>query len=187
LKLADRLEAAGMPAAQARGTAAALAETMTGAGATAADVAAVRAEIRESEVRLRGDIRESEDRLRGDIRESESRLRIEIADLRAELLKWVIGAIGFQTVIIIGAVAGLIRLLHRGRRAEIRRSHRGPELADAYDTLTVPEPHTEIFEIDVRQSSESPRGLPRRYALSSSSSRPFSWSGFRSEIAFRNT
>jgi hypothetical protein len=95
LKLAGRLEAAGMPAAQARGTAAALAETMTGAGATAADVAAVRAEIRESEVRLRGDIRESE-----------SRLRIEIADLRAEFLKWVIGAIGFQTVIIMAPWRG---------------------------------------------------------------------------------
>jgi hypothetical protein len=89
LKLADRLEAAGMPAAQARGT------------ATAADVAVVPAEVRESEVRLRGEIRESE-----------SRLRIEIADLRSEILKWVIGAIGFQTVIIIGAVAELIRLLH---------------------------------------------------------------------------
>jgi hypothetical protein len=96
LKLADRLEAAGMPAAQARGTAAALAETMTGGVATAADVAVVRAEVRESEVRLRGEIREGE-----------SRLRIEIADLRSEILKWVIGAIGFQTVIIIGAVATL--------------------------------------------------------------------------------
>jgi hypothetical protein len=89
LKLADRLEAAGMTPAQARGTASALAETMTGAVATAADIAAIRAEIRESELRL----------------------RTEIADLRSDILKWVIGAIGFQTVIVIGAVAGLIRLL----------------------------------------------------------------------------
>jgi hypothetical protein len=43
---------------------------------------------------------------------SESRLRIEIGDLRSDILKWVIGAIGFQTIIVIGAVAGLIRLLH---------------------------------------------------------------------------
>jgi hypothetical protein len=90
LKLADRLEAAGMSAAQARGTAAALAETMTGAVATASDVAALRAEIRESEIRLRA----------------------EIADLRSDILKWVIGAIGFQTIVVIGAVAGLIRVLH---------------------------------------------------------------------------
>jgi hypothetical protein len=87
LKLADRLEAAGMSAAQARGTAAALAETMTGAVATASDVAALRAEIRESELRLR-------------------------AEIRSDILKWVIGAIGFQTIVVIGAVAGLIRVLH---------------------------------------------------------------------------
>jgi hypothetical protein len=97
LKQADRLEAAGMPPAQARGTAAALAESMTGALATAADIASFRAEIRESELRLRSEI---------------GGVRTEISDLRAEILKWVIGAIGFQTVIIIGAVAGLIRLLH---------------------------------------------------------------------------
>lgn len=112
LKLADRLEAAGMPSQQAKGVAAALAETLTGAVSTAADV-------RESELRLRGEIRESELRLHGEIRESESRLhgeiaavRTEISDLRAEILKWVIGAIGFQTVVILGAVAALIRLLH---------------------------------------------------------------------------
>jgi hypothetical protein len=101
LKLADRLEVAGMPAAQARGTAAALADSMTGAVATATNIAAVRAEIRESELRLRGEIRDTE-----------SRLRAEIADLRSDILKWVIGAIGCQTVIMIGAVAGLIGLLH---------------------------------------------------------------------------
>jgi hypothetical protein len=101
LKLADRLEAAGMPAAQARGTAAALADSMTGAVATATDIAAIRAEIRESELRLRGEIRDTE-----------SRLRTEIADLRSDILKWMIGAIGFQTIAVVGAVAGLIRLLH---------------------------------------------------------------------------
>jgi hypothetical protein len=83
-----------MPVAQARGTAAALAEIMTGAVATAADLG------------------ESELRLRGEIRDSESRLRTEVADLRSDILKWVIGAIGFQTIVVIGAGAGLIRLLH---------------------------------------------------------------------------
>jgi hypothetical protein len=51
-------------------------------------------------------------RRRAEVRESEARLRIGIADLRSDILKWVIGAIGFQTIIIIDAVAGLIRLLH---------------------------------------------------------------------------
>jgi plasmid stabilization system protein ParE len=123
LKLAQRLEAAGFSSRQAQDTAAALAETLTGAIATAADVEAVRADIRESESRLRGEIREVETRLQAEIRETELRLRAEIAavridlrtevaDVRTEILKWVIGAIGFQTVVILGAVAALIRLLH---------------------------------------------------------------------------
>jgi chromosome segregation ATPase len=123
LKLADRLEGAGMPSQQAKGVAAALAETLTGAVATAADLREselrLRSEIREVELRLRSEIREVESRLRTEIGEVESRLRSEIAtvrteisDLRAEILKWVIGAIGFQTVVILGAVAALIRLLH---------------------------------------------------------------------------
>ena len=123
LRLADRLEAAGMPSRQAKDVAAALAETLTGAVATAADLREselrLRGEIRESEGRLRSEISESEARLRSEISESGSRLRSEIAsvrtgisDLRAEILKWVIGAIGFQTVAILGAAAALIRLLH---------------------------------------------------------------------------
>ena len=122
LKLAERLEAVGMPSQQAKGVAAALAEALTGTVATAADLREselrLRGEIRESESRLRDEIRESESRLRGEIREIESRLqgevagvrtetasvRTEISDLRAEILKRVIGAIGFQTVVILGAV-----------------------------------------------------------------------------------
>ena len=127
LKLADRLEAAGMPSQQAKGVAAALGETLTGAVATA--------DLRESELRLRGEIRESESRLQGEIatvrteiatvrteiatarteiataRTEIATARTEISDVRAEILKWVIGAIGFQTVVILGAVAVLVRLL----------------------------------------------------------------------------
>jgi hypothetical protein len=70
------------------------------------------ADLRESELRLHGEIRESESRLRREIRESESRLQGELASVRTEVVKWVIiGAIGFQTVVILGAVAALIRLL----------------------------------------------------------------------------
>jgi hypothetical protein len=109
LKLADRLEAAGKPSRQAQDVAAALAKTLAGAVATAAD-------LRESELRLRGKISESESRLRSEIanvRGEIASVRTEIAGARTEILKWVIiGAIGFQTVVILGAVAALIRLLH---------------------------------------------------------------------------
>jgi hypothetical protein len=86
LKLADRLEAAGMPPEQAKGTAAAFADTLTGAVATKADV-------QESELRLRSEI---------------AAVRTEIANTRAEILRWMIA----QTAVILGAVAALIRLLH---------------------------------------------------------------------------
>lgn len=86
LKLADRLEAAGMPQQQAHETAAALAETLTGTVATKADVEA-----------------------------SELRLRTEIAALRAEVRGWlitqafaIIGAIG----VLLGIAAAAIRLIH---------------------------------------------------------------------------
>jgi hypothetical protein len=116
LKLAQRLEAAGMPPQQAQGVAGAFAETFGESVVTREYL-----DLRLSELRaeLRGEIRESEQRLRGEIRESEQRLRAEIVTVRAEIsetkaeiLKWMFGAIGFQTLIIIGAVAVLYRLLH---------------------------------------------------------------------------
>src|SRR5579872_556836 len=96
LKLAQRLEAAGFPSRQAQDTAAALAETLTSAVATSADV-------HETEARLRGEIRESEARLHGEIREMELRLRAEVANLRAELLKWAVG-IGVAGVLAVGGM-----------------------------------------------------------------------------------
>jgi hypothetical protein len=93
LKLADRLEAAGMSAGQARGTAAPLAETMTGAVATAADVAAVRGEVREANF----------DCAARSGRAGRVAAAIEIADLRSDILKSMIGAIGFETIIALSA------------------------------------------------------------------------------------
>lgn len=87
LKLAQRLEAAGMPAGQAQGVASALAETMS-AGLVTREYLDLR------------------------LGETEARLRAEIAATKADILKWVIGAIGLQTLVILGAVAAFVRLLH---------------------------------------------------------------------------
>jgi hypothetical protein len=86
LKLADRLEAAGMPQQQAKGVAAALAETASSNLVT----------------------REYLDLRSGELR---AETKADLAEAKAEILRWIIGAIGFQTIIIIGAVAALIRLL----------------------------------------------------------------------------
>ena len=40
-----------------------------------------------------------------------SEVRLEIANVKADILKWVLGAIGFQTLAIIGGLAALFRLL----------------------------------------------------------------------------
>lgn len=87
LKLADRLEAAGMPPQQAKSVASALAET-----ATANLVTREYLDLRLGEVR--------------------AETRADLSEAKAEILRWIIGAIGFQTIIILSAAPALIRLLH---------------------------------------------------------------------------
>jgi len=48
--------------------------------------------------------------VRTEIAELKTELKIEIAGIKIELLKWIIGAIGFQTVIVLGALISLIRI-----------------------------------------------------------------------------
>lgn len=86
LKLALRFEAAGFPPKQAQDMASAIADTIV-------DTVVTRDYL---------DLRLSD--LRGDIRH-------EIADTKAEMLKWMFGAVGLQTLAILGGVAALLRLL----------------------------------------------------------------------------
>jgi hypothetical protein len=39
-------------------------------------------------------------------------LKAEIADAKAEIIKWMFGTIGFQTIIVLGAVVALARVAH---------------------------------------------------------------------------
>jgi hypothetical protein len=50
--------------------------------------------------------------LRSDLREAELRLEAKIEATRAEILKWMFGTIGFQTIVILGAVLALSRFAH---------------------------------------------------------------------------
>ncbi|WOJ89631.1 hypothetical protein RZS28_17890 [Methylocapsa polymorpha] len=36
--------------------------------------------------------------------------RADLAEAKADILKWVVGAIGFQTVVILGALVSLVRI-----------------------------------------------------------------------------
>jgi len=93
LKLAQRLEAAGFPSQQAQNIAGAIAETVGEAIVT----------------REYLDLRLAETNARLD--ETAARLEGKIAESRAEVLKWMFGAVGLQTLAILGGVAALFRLI----------------------------------------------------------------------------
>ena len=82
LKLAQRLEAAGFSPKQAQDMASAIAETIV-------DTVVTRDYL--------------------DLRLGE--IRSELAELKVEMLKWMFGAVGVQTLAILGGVAALFRLL----------------------------------------------------------------------------
>jgi len=88
LKLAQRLEAAGLPPKQAQDVAGALSETIGEAIVT----------------------REYLDLRLGEIRAAMA-TKVEVAEAKGEILKWMFGAVGLQTLAILGGVAALLRLL----------------------------------------------------------------------------
>jgi len=95
LKLAQRLEAAGLPGKQAQEIANALAETIGEAVVTREFL-----DLRLAELDLR-------------LAELAARLEGKIAEVRAEILKGMFGAVGPQTLAILGGVAALLRLFGR--------------------------------------------------------------------------
>jgi hypothetical protein len=63
--------------------------------ATKADLAKLDAKIAELRAELKTDIAE---------------LKAEIAGVKAEILKWMVGAIGFQTTAMLGTIVGLVKI-----------------------------------------------------------------------------
>ena len=45
--------------------------------------------------------------------EAELRLEGKVEAVKADILKWMVGSIGIQTVVIVGAVTALVRLVVR--------------------------------------------------------------------------
>jgi hypothetical protein len=88
LKLTQRLEAAGFPATQASDMASAISDTI-------GDVVVTREYL---DLRL------------GELRAVMS-TKADLAEAKGELLKWMFGAVGLQTLAILGGVAALFRLL----------------------------------------------------------------------------
>ena len=69
------------------------------------------ADATSDQIATKADIKDLRIELRNDMREVESRLEIKIESLRSDVLKWIVGSIGFQTLVILGAVVTLARIV----------------------------------------------------------------------------
>jgi len=72
--------------------------------ATRTELQAVRDDLKSDVEALRKEVKADIDGLRKEV-------KADISELKVDLLKWVIGAVGFQTVALIGAVITVARLL----------------------------------------------------------------------------
>lgn len=88
LKFVERLEAGGFSHVQAKAAAEAFADATSQELATKADIAAVRSDL----TALRSDF------------------RAELSETKADLMKWIIGALGVQTLAVLGGLAALLRM-----------------------------------------------------------------------------
>jgi hypothetical protein len=89
---------------QAEALAEALGEAAQGDLANKTDLVATKSELRTEIAELRME-------LKTEIAELRTDLKTEIAATKTDLLKWIIGAIGFQSAVILGAVVSLARVL----------------------------------------------------------------------------
>ena len=87
-----RLTAAGMPEAQAEALADELTPLIDDRLATKDDLANLAT--------------------KADVKVEIADTKAEIADAKAEIIKWMFGTIGFQTIIVLGAVVALARVVH---------------------------------------------------------------------------
>ncbi len=77
-----------------------------------ADIGDLRAELKVDIADLRTELKVDIAELRSDLREAELRSAAKIETTKSEILKWMFGAIGFQTIVILGAVLALSRFGH---------------------------------------------------------------------------
>ncbi len=115
LKFARALrEKAKLTPEQAEGFADAIGEAMHDDLATKSDLRLVKAEIQAEIQQVKAEIQQVKTELQGEIQQVEARLRAEIQlvktgveSVKSEIIKWMFGAVGFQTILMLGAVAAL--------------------------------------------------------------------------------
>ncbi len=96
---------------QAEGFADAIAEALQGDLATKNDLAAVRGDFAAVHADLHTQIAGVRADLQTQIAGVRADVQTQIAEAKTEIIKWMFGTIGFQTLIIIGAVIALVRAI----------------------------------------------------------------------------
>ena len=109
LKLARKWESAGVAPKQAQEMTAALSESLAeyvtvGNIATREDVQQVKEDVQQ----VKAELHEVKAALETKIAETKGELKAEIVATKAEILKWMFGAMGTQTVILLAALFGLL-------------------------------------------------------------------------------
>ncbi|MCI0599608.1 MAG: CCDC90 family protein [Beijerinckiaceae bacterium] len=74
------------------------------------DIAEVRAELKSEIAGVKAEIAGVRAELKTDIAGVKAELKTDIAEVRADILKWMVGAIGFQTAAILATIVGLVRI-----------------------------------------------------------------------------
>ena len=89
---------------QAEALAEALGEATHDDLATKADLAALKAELKADIAEVKSEIAIVKTKV------ADLATKAELADVRADILRWIVGAIGFQTVAMLGTVVALVRI-----------------------------------------------------------------------------
>lgn len=104
---------------QAEGLANALVDVFDGNIATKADIQVVRSDIEALKIQTRADIEALRlttqadiDGLRLETKADIEAVKGAIASAKVETVRWLVGAIGFQTLAVLGAVVALTRTIH---------------------------------------------------------------------------
>ena len=109
LAYARRLEVAGFSRQQAETLAEEQAKLIDERLATKADIEALRLATKADIASVKADIEGLKLATNSSIREAELRLEGKVEGVKADILKWMVGTMGVQTVVIIGAVVALVR------------------------------------------------------------------------------
>jgi hypothetical protein len=118
-----RLTAAGMPEAQAEVLAdeqvrliddrlATKEDIAKLQAATTMDIARLHEDIAKLQAATKEDIAKLQAATKTDLREMELKIEAKLESFKSEIVRWMFGTIGFQTIVVVGGVVALARLAH---------------------------------------------------------------------------